>query len=192
MIIRPTDKGMMLHTMYFVDELHEANQTFAGKAEKFDKKELDLAKQLINSLASPFHPEQFEDEYRKNVEKLITTKRNREESGSHSTAEDSARCRFDEGAAAEFGPNERNNTPRRQNRQSQIDQGVVREEDRKQAQHTSGIEPMCYLARAERYICLQMLKRESGESPELPRSGNQERTLNRNALARIGLGSTSY
>lgn len=75
-IIRPTDKGMMLHTMYFVDELHEANQTFAGKAEKFDKKELDLAKQLINSLASPFHPEQYQDEYRKNVEKLITTKRN--------------------------------------------------------------------------------------------------------------------
>ena len=75
-ILRPTDKGMMLHTMYFVDELHESNQTFNAKEQKFDKKELDLAKQLINSLASAFHPEQYEDEYRKNVEKLIASKRN--------------------------------------------------------------------------------------------------------------------
>lgn len=75
-ILRPTDKGMMLHTMYFVDELHEGNQTFNAKDQKFDKRELDLAKQLINSLASEFHPEQYEDEYRKNVENLIASKRN--------------------------------------------------------------------------------------------------------------------
>ncbi len=75
-ILRPTDKGMMAHTMYFVDELHESNQTFNTKEQKFEKKELDLAKQLINSLASAFHPEQYEDEYRKNVEKLIASKRN--------------------------------------------------------------------------------------------------------------------
>ncbi len=75
-ILRPTANGMVLHTMYFVDELHGANQDFTVKTEKFDKKEFDLAKQLIKSLASPFHPEQYQDEYRKNVEKLISTKRN--------------------------------------------------------------------------------------------------------------------
>ena len=75
-ILRPTSKGMVLHTMYFADELHEANQDFAVKAEKFDKREFDLAKQLIKSLASPFHPKQYQDQYRKNVEKLIATKRN--------------------------------------------------------------------------------------------------------------------
>jgi DNA end-binding protein Ku len=75
-ILRPTEKGMMLHTMYFVDELHEGNQTFNAGEQKFDKKEIELAKQLINSLASAFHPEQYEDEYRKNVEKLIASKRN--------------------------------------------------------------------------------------------------------------------
>ena len=31
-----------------------------------------------------------------------------------------------------------------------------------------------------------VLKRESGENPELPRSGNQERTLHSNALAFTG------
>lgn len=75
-ILRPTSKGMILHTMYFADELHQANQEFTVKAEKFDRKEFDLAKQLIKSLASPFRPEQYEDEYRANVEKLIERKKN--------------------------------------------------------------------------------------------------------------------
>lgn len=74
-ILRPTSTGMVLHTMYFPDELHEANREFTTKSEKFDRKEFDLAKQLIKSLAAPFRPEQFQDEYRANVEKLIERKR---------------------------------------------------------------------------------------------------------------------
>jgi hypothetical protein len=35
------------------------------------------------------------------------------------------------------------------------------------------------------------LKRESGEKPELPRSGKQERKLRRTALVRTELGSWS-
>ncbi len=34
-----------------------------------------LAKQLISSLAAPFQPKQYVDEYRKNVERLIAEKR---------------------------------------------------------------------------------------------------------------------
>ena len=36
---------------------------------------IDLAKKLIETLAAPFKPEQFHDEYKQNVEKLIETKR---------------------------------------------------------------------------------------------------------------------
>lgn len=74
-ILRPAENGIVLHTMYFVDELHRANEVPAPKPGKFDKKELDLAKKLIDTLASPFEPEQFHDEYKQNVEKLIETKR---------------------------------------------------------------------------------------------------------------------
>jgi DNA end-binding protein Ku len=74
-IIRPDEGGLVLHTMYFADELHEANRAPAPKDAKFSAKEFDLAKRLIDSLASPFKPEQYEDEYRKNVEKLIEQKR---------------------------------------------------------------------------------------------------------------------
>jgi DNA end-binding protein Ku len=74
-ILRPTENGIVLHTMYFEDELHKANETKKSQNSKFDKKEVDLAKKLIDTLAAPFKPEQFHDEYKRNVEKLIEAKR---------------------------------------------------------------------------------------------------------------------
>jgi DNA end-binding protein Ku len=74
-IIRPAENGLVLHTIYFADELHEANKRSAPKEAKYSAKEVDLAKRLIDTLASPFKPEKYEDEYRKNVERLIDQKR---------------------------------------------------------------------------------------------------------------------
>lgn len=74
-ILRPSEHGIVLHTMYFVDELHKANEVVVRGGTKFDRKEVDLAKKLIETLASPFHPEQFHDEYKQNVEELIEKKR---------------------------------------------------------------------------------------------------------------------
>lgn len=73
-IIRATDDGLMLHTMYFVDELHEANKVTTGKKD-FNKRELGLSEKLIQTLAAPFHPEEFHDQYRENVERMIEQKR---------------------------------------------------------------------------------------------------------------------
>ena len=74
-VLRPTPDGMVLHTMYFVDELHREKEWGKPAEKKFDKREMDMAKKLIESLASPFEPEQYHDEYRENVEKLIEAKR---------------------------------------------------------------------------------------------------------------------
>lgn len=74
-ILRPAEHGIVLHTMYFVDELHAANEAPVSKSSKFDKKEIDLAKRLIDTLAGPFKPERYHDEYKKNVEELIEKKR---------------------------------------------------------------------------------------------------------------------
>ncbi len=74
-ILRPAEHGIVLHTMYFVDELHKAKQVPVPKSAKFEKKEIELAKKLIETLAGPFKPEQFHDEYKQNVEKLIERKR---------------------------------------------------------------------------------------------------------------------
>ncbi len=73
-ILRPSTNGIVLHTMYFVDELHKEREVTPAKTAKPQKKELDLAKQLIETLAAPFKPEQFHDDYRRNVERLIQAK----------------------------------------------------------------------------------------------------------------------
>ena len=74
-ILRPSDHGIVLHTMYFVDEIHAERETGAPKQTKFERKELELATKLIEALAAPLQPEQFHDEYRANVERLIAAKR---------------------------------------------------------------------------------------------------------------------
>jgi DNA end-binding protein Ku len=74
-ILRPAESGIVLHTMYFAEELQKSNQAAPSSTKKFDKKEMDLARKLIETLAGPFEPEKFHDEYKENVEKLIENKR---------------------------------------------------------------------------------------------------------------------
>jgi DNA end-binding protein Ku len=73
-VIRPTEDGMVLHTLYYVNELHKANATGRTIKSQFSAKEMQLAKSLIGSLASPFKPEVFHDQYRENVERLLEQK----------------------------------------------------------------------------------------------------------------------
>ena len=73
-ILRPADHGIVLHTMYFVDELHKANEVKIPAPEKVDKREIDMAKKLIETLAAPFKPDEFHDEYKEHVEELIAKK----------------------------------------------------------------------------------------------------------------------
>jgi DNA end-binding protein Ku len=68
------EDGLLLHTLYYPDELHEANKQSISAKVAATKKEIDLATQLIKQLAAPFKPEQFHDTYRENVEKMIAEK----------------------------------------------------------------------------------------------------------------------
>ena len=72
-LIRPYAGGLVLHTLYYADELHEANKSSAPEA-KYSAKELQLAKTLVEQLRAPFKPEEFHDAYRENVERLIREK----------------------------------------------------------------------------------------------------------------------
>jgi DNA end-binding protein Ku len=72
-LIRPSEDALLLHTLYYPDELQPANK-IAKPKEKYTGKELDLAKSLVGELSAPFHPEQFHDAYRENVERLIQQK----------------------------------------------------------------------------------------------------------------------
>ncbi len=73
-LIRSENDQLLLHTLFYPNELHEANrQKIPAKAEA-TKKEIELATQLIKQLSGPFKPKEFHDTYRENVEKLIEQK----------------------------------------------------------------------------------------------------------------------
>lgn len=73
-IIRYTGDGLVLHTMYYADELNGASRMHS-RSRQVNRKELGLARKLMQSLTAPFKPEQFHDEYRQNIERLIAQKR---------------------------------------------------------------------------------------------------------------------
>jgi DNA end-binding protein Ku len=72
-ILRPGDKGIMMHTMYYTDEIRQVEE-FRTDTSLVKEKELDLAMTLINSLAAEFEPEKYKDEYRENLKAMIASK----------------------------------------------------------------------------------------------------------------------
>jgi DNA end-binding protein Ku len=72
-LIRPSDGGLVLHTIYYPDELHQTHRGEAPKT-KYSAKELELARNLVAQLKGAFKPQEFKDTYRENVERLIAQK----------------------------------------------------------------------------------------------------------------------
>jgi DNA end-binding protein Ku len=73
-LIRPSQGGLMLHGMYFADEVRDFKEIEVGNAE-VKPGELDLAVRLIEGLSTDeFRPEQYHDEYRERVLNLIQQK----------------------------------------------------------------------------------------------------------------------
>ncbi len=70
-LIRAADRSLVMHTLFYQDELHQANQPRVSAKANSTRKELDLATKLIHQLAGPFRPQEFHDTYRENVERLI-------------------------------------------------------------------------------------------------------------------------
>jgi DNA end-binding protein Ku len=72
-IIRPGVQGMTLHTMFYSSEIRAAEGVPSDKVELKDQ-EKKLAEQLIQSLAAPWRPEKYRDEYQENLRGMIQAK----------------------------------------------------------------------------------------------------------------------
>jgi DNA end-binding protein Ku len=72
-ILRPGSKGIILHTMYYVDEVRKVEE-FRADTSLVREKEMELATTLIESLAAPFEPEKYKDAYRGNLMNMIKAK----------------------------------------------------------------------------------------------------------------------
>ena len=62
---------MLASTMFFASEVQKCPEI---KKAKVDKKELDLAVNLINQMTEPFKPEIYKDEYNEKLKKAIKKK----------------------------------------------------------------------------------------------------------------------
>ncbi len=72
-ILRPSGKGILLHTMYYTDEIRKVDE-FRTDTSLVKDKELELANTLIESLAGDFQPEKYKDDYRENLKAMIQAK----------------------------------------------------------------------------------------------------------------------
>ena len=73
-IIRPYEHGLILHTLYYPDEVREIPEFGDQKPLELQDAEIKLAEQFMGSLRAPFHPDAFHNTYQERVEELIESK----------------------------------------------------------------------------------------------------------------------
>jgi DNA end-binding protein Ku len=75
--IRPSERVLMLETMYFEDEIRDPQQELETLPEigNASPRELKIAKQLIDSLTDKWEPSRYQNTYRERIEELIEKKR---------------------------------------------------------------------------------------------------------------------
>jgi DNA end-binding protein Ku len=71
--LRPHEGGMMLHTMYYAEEVRKV-EGFGRPDVELKESEVKVAHQLIKALADEWNPEKYHDDFQENLKKLIETK----------------------------------------------------------------------------------------------------------------------
>lgn len=67
-VLRPFENGLILHTMFYADEVRDFGAMELDEAAEVREKELGLAEMLINELSvDAFDPLQYKDEYRERL-----------------------------------------------------------------------------------------------------------------------------
>jgi len=70
----PRDGMLVLELLRFSDEIRSAGKLSKPSGVKVEKKQLELAKELINRIAEEFHYEQYVDEYSQQLKNMIEQK----------------------------------------------------------------------------------------------------------------------
>ena len=74
-IVRPRDEGLTLHTIYYANEVRAVPEYGQTRNTEVRPQEIQLAEQLVLSLAAPFDPEKYEDTYQKRLSEMLEAKR---------------------------------------------------------------------------------------------------------------------
>src|SRR6202022_2675126 len=78
--MRPFGKGLIVNSLPWPDEIRSMDElNLPEEAVKLDKREMSMAKMLIENLTEEFDPERYHDEYREAVIRLAQAKADGEE-----------------------------------------------------------------------------------------------------------------
>ena len=78
-LIHPVGKGLTLHTMYYADEVRQVAEYGQTTDVEIKPQEVQLARQLIESLAAPFDAAKYHDDFQRRVRELIEAKKQGQE-----------------------------------------------------------------------------------------------------------------
>ena len=72
--LRQHKNGLMLHTLFYSNEVRDVPEYGAQSGVEVKKQELEMAEKLIQALAHPFEADKLEDEYQKKLLELVEAK----------------------------------------------------------------------------------------------------------------------
>lgn len=72
--LRQHKNGLMLHTLFYANEVRDVPEYGAQSGVEVKKQELEMAEKLIQALAHPFEADKLEDEYQKKLLELVEAK----------------------------------------------------------------------------------------------------------------------
>jgi DNA end-binding protein Ku len=72
--VKPEDGVLVLELMHFADELADPRKLHVPKRTEVGKREMNMAKSLIDSMSSKWNPEKYKDDYREALMEVIEEK----------------------------------------------------------------------------------------------------------------------
>jgi len=72
--VKPENGGLALELMHFADELADPGKLHVPKKTEVGKREMNMAKSLIDSMSSKWNPEKYRDDYREALMEVIEEK----------------------------------------------------------------------------------------------------------------------
>jgi DNA end-binding protein Ku len=73
-LIRPYENGLIMHGLYYANEVRDFGQISKGENAKLSDQELTLGANLIDQMSDEFDPEKYRDEYRIRVLAMLDEK----------------------------------------------------------------------------------------------------------------------
>ena len=72
--VKPEDGALVLELMHFADELADTGKLHLPKKVEVGKREMNMAKSLIDNMSSKWNPEKYHDDYREALMEVIEEK----------------------------------------------------------------------------------------------------------------------